>query len=106
MAIGGLLSLPIGTVGAGLAIISPGVLLAAGLVAVLSAALPHTLELLSLRRLSAPAFATLMSPGPAIAAAAGCLVLHQTLTAAGALAVTLVVVASAGAVRTSSPPRV
>jgi threonine/homoserine efflux transporter RhtA len=40
-----------------------------------------------------------------ISAAAGYLVLHQTLTAAGALAITLVIVASAGAVRTSSPPR-
>jgi inner membrane transporter RhtA len=46
-----------------------------------------------------------MSLGPAIAAAAGYFVLHQTLTAAGGLAITLVIVASAGAVRTS-PPRV
>ena len=105
MAIGGLVSLPFGAASAGLALISPGVLLAAGLVAVLSAALPYTLELLSLRRLSAPTFATLMSLGPAIAAAAGYFVLHQTLTAAGGLAITLVIVASAGAVRTS-PPRV
>ena len=105
MAIGGMVSLPLGAASAGLAIISPGVLLAAGLVAVLSAALPYTLELLSLRRLSAPAFATLMSLGPAIAAAAGYFVLHQALTAAGGLAITLVIVASAGAVRTS-PPRV
>ena len=105
MAIGGLVSLPFGAASAGLALISPGVLLAAGLVAVLSAALPYTLELLSLRRLSTPTFATLMSLGPAIAAAAGYFVLHQTLTAAGGLAITLVIVASAGAVRTS-PPRV
>src|SRR5215831_16799585 len=105
MAIGGMASLPLGAASAGLAIISPGVLMAAGLVAVLSAALPYTLELLSLRRLSAPAFATLMSLGPAIAAAAGYFVLHQALTAAGGLAITLVIVASAGAVRTS-PPRV
>jgi inner membrane transporter RhtA len=105
MAIGGLISLPFGAASGGLALISPGVLLAAGLVAVLSAALPYTLELLSLRRLSAPTFATLMSLGPAIAAAAGYFVLGQTLTAAGGLAITLVIVASAGAVRTS-PPRV
>ena len=50
-------------------------------------------------------FATLMSLGPAIAAAAGYFVLGQTLTAAGGLAITLVIAASAGAVRTS-PPRV
>lgn len=55
------------------------------------------------QELSAAAFATLMSLGPGIAAAAGYLVLHQTLTAAGGLAVTLVIVASAGAVRTSPP---
>jgi inner membrane transporter RhtA len=105
MAIGGLLSLPFGAAGAGLAIISPGVLLAAGLVAVLSAALPYTLELLSLRRLSAPTFATLMSLGPAIAAAVGYLVLHQTLTAAGGIAIILIITASVGAVRTSPSPR-
>jgi inner membrane transporter RhtA len=104
MAIGGMVSLPFGAASAGMTIISPAVLLAAGLVAVLSAALPYTLELLSLRRLSAPAFATLMSLGPAVAAAAGYLVLHQPLTPAGGLAITLVIVASAGAVRTS-PPR-
>ena len=50
-------------------------------------------------------FATLMSLGPAIAAAAGYLVLHQTLTAAGGIAITLVITASAGAVRTSPSPR-
>jgi threonine/homoserine efflux transporter RhtA len=33
-------------------------------------------------------------------------VLHQTLTAAGGLAITLVIIASAGAVRTPAPPRV
>ena len=106
MAIGGMASLPLGVASAGLAIISPGVLLTAGLVAVLSAALPYTLELLSLRRLSTPTFATLMSLGPAIAAAAGYFVLHQALTAAAGLAITLVIVASAGAVRTSPPPPV
>jgi inner membrane transporter RhtA len=46
-----------------------------------------------------------MSLGPAIAAAAGYFVLHQALTAAGALAIAFVIAASAGAVRTSSPPR-
>ncbi|CAM5335026.1 EamA family transporter [Streptomyces tanashiensis] len=101
MAFGAVLSLPLGiaeagdklrwsTIGLGLA------------VALMSSVLPYTLELLALRRLPAPTFAILMSLKPAIAAAAGFLVLSQALSATDALAIALVIGASMGAVRTQA----
>ena len=80
----------------------PAVLgLGAGL-AVLASVLPYTLELLALRRLPTATFAVLMSLGPAIAALAGWLVLHQELRAVELLAIGLVIAASIGAVRVSA----
>ncbi len=69
------------------------------MVAVLSAALPFSLELLSLRKLPAATFAILTSLAPAIAALAGYLVLHQALNLTECLAIALVIAASIGAVR-------
>jgi inner membrane transporter RhtA len=69
-------------------------------IAVLSSVLPYTLELLALRRLPASTFAVMMSLEPALAATAGFLVLDQALSTVQAAAITLVVAASMGAVRT------
>jgi inner membrane transporter RhtA len=67
-------------------------------VAALSSVLPYTLEVVALRRMPTSVFAVLMSLGPAIAAAAGWLVLHQGLDAAERLAIALVIAASVDAV--------
>ncbi|WP_428986115.1 EamA family transporter [Streptomyces pyxinae] len=102
MAVGALLTLPLGVAEAGGKLLDP-VTVGLGLaVALMSSVLPYTLELLALRRLPAPTFAVLMSLEPAIAATAGFLVLHQALSATDALAVALVVAASMGAVRTQA----
>ncbi|MGW2258120.1 EamA family transporter [Streptomyces sp. NPDC004749] len=100
MAVAALLMLPLGIVESGSKLVVPSTLALGLVVAVLSSVLPYTLELLALRRLPAPTFAVLMSLEPAIAAAAGFLVLHQALSATDALAIALVIVASMGAVRT------
>ncbi|MGW8366988.1 EamA family transporter, partial [Streptomyces wedmorensis] len=71
-------------------------------VARMSSVLPYTLELLALRRLPAPTIAVLMSLEPAIAATAGFLILSQALSLLDTLAITLVIAASMGAVRTQS----
>ncbi|GAA2599483.1 MULTISPECIES: EamA family transporter [Streptomyces] len=100
MAVGALLFLPLGIAESGAKLIDPVTLgLGAG-VAVLSSVLPYTLELLALRRLPAPTFAILMSLEPAIAAAAGFLILDQALSATQSAAIALVIAASMGAVRT------
>ncbi|MEU5401149.1 EamA family transporter [Streptomyces sp. NPDC005963] len=100
LAFGALLSLPFGLVEAGSKLIEPSILLMGLGVALLSSVLPYTLELLALRRLPAPTFAVMMSLEPAVAATAGFLVLNQALAVTDALAISLVIVASIGAVRT------
>ena len=62
--------------------------------AVLSSLLPYSLELLALRRLSAPVFGILLSLEPAVAALAGFLFLGQRLHPLQLLGIGLVVLAS------------
>ncbi|MEV4227565.1 EamA family transporter, partial [Streptomyces bobili] len=100
MAVGAVLFLPLGVVESGTKLLDPVTLGLGAAVAVLSSVLPYTLELLALRRLPAPTFAIMMSLEPAIAAAAGFLILDQTLSTTEAAAIALVIAASMGAVRT------
>ncbi|MFF5551549.1 EamA family transporter [Streptomyces olivaceoviridis] len=102
MAVGAVFSLPAGLADAGGRLLDPVTLGLGAAVAVLSSALPYTLEMLALRRLAPATFAVLMSLAPAVAALAGYLVLNQSLTGIDLVAITLVVTASAGAVRASS----
>ncbi|WP_235999001.1 EamA family transporter [Qaidamihabitans albus] len=96
---GAVLSLPLGVAAAGPALLDPVTLGLGAVVALLSSMLPYTLELLALRRLPAATFAVLMSLGPAVAALAGFLVLHQLLSLVETIGIGLVIAASAGAVR-------
>lgn len=99
MAVGAVVSLPFGIASAGSALLEPE-LLAAGLaVAVLSAALPWSLELEALRRLPAHVFGVLMSLEPAIGALVGFVVLGERIGTRAVVAIVLVVIASAGAAR-------
>ncbi|MFF2653989.1 DMT family transporter [Streptomyces sp. NPDC058045] len=102
MVVAAALSLPLGVAEAGGKLLDPVTLGLGAAVAVLSSVLPYTLELLALRRLPAPTFAILMSLEPAIAATAGFLVLSQALSLTDTLAITLVIAASMGAVRTQT----
>lgn len=70
-------------------------------VAVLSSAVPFSLEFAALRRLSRQVFGILMSLEPGMGAAAGYLFLGQRLSFSDLLAIALVMVASAGATRTA-----
>jgi inner membrane transporter RhtA len=81
-------------------------LLAIGLaVAVLSSALPYSVELEALRRLPENTFGVLMSLEPAVAATVGFVGLDQDLAAREVVAIGLVLVASAGALRAVGTPR-
>ncbi|MFF8844334.1 DMT family transporter [Streptomyces sp. NPDC015127] len=104
MAVGALFILPLGVAETGGALLEPVTLALGAAVALLSSVLPYSLELLSLRRLPPTAFAVLMSLAPAVAALAGYLVLGQRLGVAEVVAVALVVIAGAGAVRASADP--
>ncbi|MFJ3232333.1 EamA family transporter [Streptomyces sp. NPDC086787] len=100
MAVAALLFLPLGIAESGGKLLNPTTVALGSAVAVLSSVLPYTLELLALRHLPASTFAILMSLEPALAAAAGFLILDQTLSATQAAAIALVIGASMGAVRT------
>lgn len=91
-----LFTVPVGAFHAGASLLAPGVL-AAGLgVALLSSALPYSLEMVALRRLPRRVFGILVSASPAVSALAGWLVLGERLTPIQWLAIALVMLASAG----------
>jgi inner membrane transporter RhtA len=92
------LTVPIGVADAGARILDPSILPFGLGVAIFSSALPYTLEMIALRRLSTRVFGTLMSFEPAIAAIAGVVVLHERLTATQWTAIAAIILASAGAV--------
>ena len=97
LVIGSLVTAPYGIVDGGAELYSPGVLGIGLAVAVLSSAVPYSLELTALRRLSAGVFGVLMSLEPAVAAVVGLVVLSQGLSAVQSLAVAMVCLASLGA---------
>jgi inner membrane transporter RhtA len=104
MAVAAVVLVPVGVAGGGGALGHPG-LLAVGLaVAVLSSAIPYSLELEALRRLQKGTFGVLMSLEPAVAALIGLAVLEQGLSATEVVAIALVVAASAGALGAARAP--
>jgi inner membrane transporter RhtA len=84
-------------------ILDPSVLAAGAAVGVLSTAIPYTFEIEALRRLPQAVFGVLMSLEPAVAAAIGFIALSQDLEALEIVAIGLVVIASAGALRSAAP---
>jgi inner membrane transporter RhtA len=92
---------PLAALTSGPALLAPPTLLLGACVALLCTAVPYTLELTALRRLSPRTFGVLMSLEPAVATVAGFLVLDQRLTPWQLAAVGMVVAASAGAMRTA-----
>ena len=94
--IGALLAIPFGIAHAGSALLSPTLLPYALGVAVLSSALPYSLEMVALTRLPARTFSTLLSLEPAIAAMAGVALLSERLSLLQWLAIATIIVAAAG----------
>lgn len=90
---------PFGVLTAGTRVLHAGVVGRGAAVAVLSSAVPYSLELFALRRMRASVFGVLMSLEPAMAALSGLLFLDQHLRVREWLAVVCVMVASIGATR-------
>jgi inner membrane transporter RhtA len=96
-AIAALVAVPWGVLESGMDLLAPA-LLPMGLgVAVLSMALPYSLEMVALTRLPTSTFGMLMSLEPAIGALCGFVFLHEHLGVLQWLAILAVVIASAGA---------
>ena len=101
MSIGAVLLVPAGIAGAGSELLDAGVLAVGCAGAVLSSAIPYSLELEALRRLPEGTFGVLMSLEPAVAALAGFVLLGQDLAALELASIALVTAASAGALGTA-----
>ena len=97
LAVGGIALLPFGVAGGGARLLEPRNLLLGLVVAILSSAIPFSLEFAALRRLSSQVFGILMSLEPAMAALAGFVFLAQRLSLRDLVAIGLVMIASAGA---------
>jgi inner membrane transporter RhtA len=102
MVFGSVLLLPAGVADAGEALLDPGLLAIGFGVAMLSSAIPYSLELEALRRLPPRVFGILLSLEPAMAALAGFLVLGEGLSLRECVAIALVAAASAGASLTAA----
>ncbi|MBM7342432.1 inner membrane transporter RhtA [Pantoea coffeiphila] len=74
-------------------------------IAVLSSALPYSLEMVALTRMPARTFGTLMSLEPAMAAISGILFLGEVLSLVQWLALLAIIVASAGSTMTLRPAK-
>lgn len=95
--VGAILVAPVGVSYAGPALFSWAVLPAGIAVAILSGALPYTLEMYALRRLPTHTFGTLMSLEPALGAMTGFVLMGETLAPLHIGAILIIVLASAGA---------
>lgn len=94
---------PIGAVHAGSALLDIALIPTAIGVAILSTALPYSLEMVALTRMPARTFGTLASIEPAFGALSGMLFLHENLTVTQWLAIGAIIAASAGATLTAKP---
>jgi len=92
--------LPIGYAHAGMTLFSPSILPFALGVALLSTAIPYSLEMVALTRLPTKTFGTLMSLEPAVGALCGLLFLNEVLTLMQWLALLAIITASIGATLT------
>jgi inner membrane transporter RhtA len=94
---------PIGVFQARWALVDPAILPAALGVAVLSSALPYSLEMFALTRIPTRTFGVLMSAEPAFGALSGLVFLHERLSMVQWAAIASIMAASAGSAATSAP---
>jgi inner membrane transporter RhtA len=96
MLVAAFLVLPVELVVGGIGRLDPGLLAAAFAVAVLSTALPLSLEFEALRRMTARSYGILVTLEPVVAALVGALLLGQAMGVEGLLAVACVTTAALG----------
>lgn len=96
MMIAALLLLPLGLLTEGAALLQPHLMLTGFGVAMLSSAIPYSLDLAALRRLSVQVFGILLSLEPVAAALAALLILDERLSPQAIVAILLITLAAAG----------
>ena len=98
--IAALVFVPMGMIQASDTLFQWGLLLPGLGIAILSTALPYSLEMVALTRMPSKTFGTLMSMEPALAALSGMVFLGETLTATQTLALGAIILASMGSTLT------
>ncbi|HUD90370.1 EamA family transporter [Sphingobium sp.] len=101
MLVAAILVMPIGLAHAGPALFTPCVLLVGLGIALLSSAMPYSLEIEAMRRLTAPVFGLMLSSAPAVGALVGFVVLGERLTGMQWIAIACIVAASGGSALTA-----
>jgi inner membrane transporter RhtA len=98
--IGALMIVPVGVAHSGWELFAPAILPLAAGVAVLSSALPYSLEMFAMPRIATRTFGVFMSLNPALGALAGLIFLGEMLTLVQWAAIGSIVAASAGSAAT------
>ena len=101
--VGALVIAPMGVVQAGGSLLDPAILPAALGVALLSSAVPYSLEMFALTRIPTKTFGVLLSAEPALGALSGLAFLHERLSLIQWAAIASIMAASAGSAATSGP---
>lgn len=103
VAIAAILIIPLGIAQAGAALLQPSLILPGLGIAILSTALPYSLEMAAMTKLPAKTFGTLMSLQPAFGALSGLIFLGEHLALLQWLAIGAIIAASIGATATIRP---
>jgi inner membrane transporter RhtA len=96
MLLASLFIVPIGFIENGMQLLTPGILLSGFGVAVVSSALPYSLEMIAMPRIPTRTIGVLMSLDPALGAIAGFVLLSEHLTWLQWTAIACIMIASAG----------
>jgi inner membrane transporter RhtA len=100
LAIAACVVLPFGIARAGTALLDPSLVGFGFMVALLSSAIPYSLEMFALKRLPKQTFGILLSTEAAVGAITGWLILHELLTPLQLAAIGSIIVASVGSTLT------
>ena len=103
--IASIIVVPVGIAAAGTRLLSPAALPYGLAIALLSTALPYTLEMIALTRLPARTFGILMSIEPVFAALVGWVMLRERLAAVQWVAIGMIILASIGTTWTATAQR-
>ena len=103
MSMAAIIVVPFGLASAGAALFQPGLLVLGLGVAVLSSAIPYSLEMIALQGIPKRSFGVMLSAEPAAGAVAGLILLGERLSALQWLAIGAIVIASVGTILTTEP---
>ena len=94
---------PFGIAEAGAKLLTPSLLLYGLAVAAVSSAIPYSLEMFALKRMTPGGFSTMLATEPAVAAIAGTLLLSEHLSAIQWTAIATIMLAAMGSALTAQP---